>query len=128
MRDRLFTPRTATDALDALRPAVREMRRLARAMNRMRAAAGSPEEPVRRPYFRLLLRLDGVRDAIRDAGAVARDPSGGTIDFPARLGGRRVWLCWRAGEPEVGWWREEDAPPARRRRVASDASWESGEA
>ena len=57
MRDLLFTPRTATDALDALRPAVREMRRLARAMGRMRAAAGSPEEPVRGPYFRLLLRL-----------------------------------------------------------------------
>ncbi len=124
MSDRLFTPRTATETLDALRPALREMRRVLRAMSRLRPAAGSPEEPVRRQYFGLLLRLHDVREAIRAAGAVVRDPFGGTIDFPARLGGRRVWLRWKAGEPAVAWWGEEGGPVARRRRAADDAPWE----
>ncbi|NUO62653.1 MAG: DUF2203 domain-containing protein [Gemmatimonadaceae bacterium] len=30
----------------------------------------------------------------------------GLVDFPARLGDRTVYLCWRLGEPEVRYWHE----------------------
>ncbi len=32
------------------------------------------------------------------------DPVTGIVDFPAILGGDRVWLCWQMGEPEVRFW------------------------
>jgi len=35
-----------------------------------------------------------------------RDIDSGLVDFPALVSGRQVWLCWRLGEPAVGWWHE----------------------
>src|SRR5688572_17666234 len=56
-------------------------------------------------------RSGGVRefaDVVAELGAdgiVLRDPERGLIDFPARApSGREYWLCWLAGEDEVGWW------------------------
>lgn len=30
----------------------------------------------------------------------------GLVDFPADLGGKRVYLCWRLGEPSVAHWHD----------------------
>jgi hypothetical protein len=35
-----------------------------------------------------------------------KDLSTGLVDFMARREGREVYLCWRLGEPEVGYWHE----------------------
>ena len=32
-----------------------------------------------------------------------------TIDFRCWMDNREVYLCWRMGEPEVGYWHEPDA-------------------
>ena len=49
-----------------------------------------------------------LREAMEELvgeGIVLRDPAQGLIDFPALSAtGRRYWLCWLAGEPEIGWW------------------------
>jgi hypothetical protein len=41
----------------------------------------------------------------------------GLIDFPARIEGREVYLCWRLGEPEVAHWHELDAGFAGRQKL-----------
>lgn len=41
----------------------------------------------------------------------------GLVDFPTTLDGRWVYLCWRRGEPEVGWWHEVDGGFAGRREL-----------
>ena len=33
----------------------------------------------------------------------------GLVDFPSDINGKRVFLCWRLGEPDVQFWHEEDA-------------------
>jgi hypothetical protein len=33
-----------------------------------------------------------------------RDPETGLLDFPGEREGEEVWLCWRLGEDQVGWW------------------------
>lgn len=43
---------------------------------------------------------------INSWGVVLRDIPTGLVDFPALVSGRQVWLCWRLGEDEVGWWHE----------------------
>jgi hypothetical protein len=48
---------------------------------------------------------------------VVRDLDSGLCDFPARRAGRDVFLCWRVGEPEIGWWHEPDAGFRGRRPV-----------
>lgn len=49
-------------------------------------------------------------------GVVVRDLDSGLVDFPAMVpDGRRYWLCWVAGEPEVAWWHwPEDGFAGRR--------------
>lgn len=37
-----------------------------------------------------------------------KDLQRGLVDFPARLEGRTVFLCWELGEEEVGFWHETD--------------------
>jgi hypothetical protein len=49
-------------------------------------------------------------------GIVLRDAEQGLVDFPAQSpSGRIYWLCWLAGEPEVGFWHwPEDGFAGRR--------------
>ncbi len=37
-----------------------------------------------------------------------KDLQRGLVDFPARLEGRTVFLCWELGEEEVSFWHETD--------------------
>lgn len=42
-------------------------------------------------------------------GIVVRDIERGLLDFAAESpSGRRYWLCWVVGEPEVAWWHWPD--------------------
>ena len=53
-----------------------------------------------------------VEDYVRELeqlGCISKDPLRGLVDFPARLGGRTVFLCWRLGEAEVLHWHEIEA-------------------
>ena len=54
-------------------------------------------------------RLQGFVEELKEIGAELKDPAVGLIDFPALIDGREVYLCWRLGEPEVGYWHELDA-------------------
>lgn len=45
---------------------------------------------------------------LREHGVLLRDPASGLIDFPARREGQSVFLCWRIGEPAVGFWHRRD--------------------
>jgi hypothetical protein len=59
------------------------------------------------------LRMQGLIDQMQAGvaridsfGITLRDIESGLVDFPALASGRQVWLCWRLGEEEVGWWHE----------------------
>ena len=54
-----------------------------------------------------VLRAELERLAAEDI--VLRDPETGLVDFPGEREGRRVWLCWRLGEDQLGFWHELDS-------------------
>lgn len=62
---------------------------------------------------------DGWRD-IQSLGAVVKDTSLGLLDFYGRLDGRLVWLCWRYGEPNLGFYHELDAGFSGRRELGRE--------
>lgn len=72
------------------------------------------------------LRVRGIVDQMGafvgrlDRWSIAlRDIESGLIDFPALVGGRQVWLCWRIGDPdEIAWWHELEAGLAGRRPLS----------
>ena len=45
---------------------------------------------------------------IDELGITLREIETGLVDFPALVNGRQVWLCWRRGEDDVGFWHELD--------------------
>ncbi len=52
--------------------------------------------------------LRGILGEFEERGIPVRDIDSGLIDFPGERDGRKVWLCWRMGELEVGYWHETD--------------------
>ncbi len=57
-------------------------------------------------------RLGGViRDAlekIHSTGCVVKDLETGLLDFPARINGEPVYLCWRLGEDRIRFYHAQD--------------------
>jgi hypothetical protein len=62
------------------------------------------------------LRMQGLVDQmaagvarIEGMSITLRDIPDGLVDFPALVNGRQVWLCWRRGEGDVGYWHTLDS-------------------
>ncbi|MEW6253401.1 MAG: DUF2203 domain-containing protein [Planctomycetota bacterium] len=55
-------------------------------------------------------------------GCVLKDWRTGLVDFPGIYRGRRVWLCWRLGEPTVSYWHDLQEGYAGRRPVEAPSS------
>jgi hypothetical protein len=51
-----------------------------------------------------IIRAQNVMVAIQALGVELKDPATGLIDFPTLRDGIEVYLCWRYGEPKVGFW------------------------
>jgi hypothetical protein len=67
----------------------------------------------------LVSRLTAISEDVDKIGCVLRDVDAGLVDFPARVrGGRTVFLCWRLGEPEIGFWHGTNEGFAGRKPLA----------
>jgi len=51
-------------------------------------------------------RLNQFAHELEELGVELKDPRLGLIDFPTLVDGREAYLCWKLGEPEVGFWHE----------------------
>jgi len=69
-----------------------------------------------------------IRDEILARGI--RFPTGGLeyglLDFPTTLDGRVVFLCWKRGEPQVGYWHEIDGGFAGRQTLTAEQATRMG--
>jgi hypothetical protein len=66
----------------------------------------------------LAATLDDNVDEINLSGCVIKDIEIGLVDWPALHEGRKILLCWRFGEREVGYWHEVDGGYRGRHPVA----------
>jgi hypothetical protein len=51
---------------------------------------------------------DGAR-ALGEMGCLLKDLNTGLVDFPTIRNGHPVLLCWRYGEPEIGFWHDAES-------------------
>jgi hypothetical protein len=131
---RTFTPREANATLPLVRAITADLVNLGRdVIERRQRLLGlsRPANPeVRDPYREELAQIEGEleKDAervheyveeLRALGAEPKSVTEGLVDFPATFEGRRVFLCWRLGEPEVGFWHEADAGFRGRQPIAN---------
>jgi hypothetical protein len=90
------------------------------------AAESDPDHEHDDPELRRLrLRMSGIVDQMSadvawldQRSIVLRDIATGLLDFPALVSGREVWLCWRSGEPGIGFWHGQEEGFAGRRPLA----------
>src|SRR5438046_5677863 len=47
------------------------------------------------------IRLQGYVDELRELGVEPKGAVEGLVDFPCKLDGKLVLLCWKLGEPEI---------------------------
>lgn len=49
-------------------------------------------------------RLRSAIEQVQELGCVVKDLDIGLVDFPTTFRGAEVYLCWKLGEPEIGFW------------------------
>jgi hypothetical protein len=127
-----FTPAEANAALPLVRAIVRDItelahdlkerqERLARVNGGGRRSIGAAYEEelqqVQAEVERDQERMQEYEAELKKLGVELKDYFTGLIDFPCRMKDRDVYLCWRLGEPEVGYWHELDAGFAGRKKL-----------
>lgn len=89
------------------------------------STASNPDarlEPLEREAQALAAEIEGYIREIEDVGAEYRMPvDAGLVDFPGKIAGRRVFLCWRLGEHAVEYWHDVDAGFAGRQPLIPQA-------
>jgi hypothetical protein len=130
---KLFSPERANALICKLEPLIEELltRRRELAIKLLESdPALHHAKPASRP------RLAGMRSAlpeprfaelkqeigrliyrIESHGCVVKDIDLGLIDFPSMRGDEPVYLCWKLGESEVGYWHGMDEGFTTRQRL-----------
>ena len=57
---------------------------------------------------------------IESSGALLKDLDMGLIDFPTLLDGEEVYLCWKLGEPSIGFWHHTSEGYSGRKQIDRD--------
>jgi len=61
-----------------------------------------------------------VLEQVENLGCLVKDLETGLVDFPTLLRGDEVYLCWRLGEPGIGFWHGVDEGFRGRKPVDRD--------
>ena len=131
-----FTIEEANAALPLVRAIVSDLVCLSQEVTERRQRVNfllsNRERNERDPYWQELaaveasLGQDSVRlreyvDELRDLGIEPKSAVDGVVDFPAKIDGRQVYLCWKLGETEVLHWHEINGGFEGRRPLTADA-------
>jgi hypothetical protein len=129
MMARFYRLDEANERLAELRPLLAGLRadraevaRLQAQIVKARGTNGSAEHAeelaaIEKQMRHVVRRMEEVVHQIDDWGIALRDILTGLVDFPALANGRPIWLCWRLGEADIGWWHEQDRGFDDRRRL-----------
>jgi hypothetical protein len=129
---KFFTVDEANKALPLVRAIVRDITELACELrerherlvrlkpdDRLRLSEAHEEEllQVRSDVDRGQEKMEEYVRELKELGVELKDYFTGLIDFPSLMDGRPVYLCWRLGEAEVGYWHELEAGFSGRQKL-----------
>lgn len=110
-----FSPREANALLPYIREDIANLQRTKRefvqlAVNlrevRLQNGQGSEDEVFRMEASMEFLQMEAktLAESIRLKGAELKDIDSGLVDFPARIHGEEVLLCWKLGEERIAYY------------------------
>ena len=65
-------------------------------------------------------RLRTAIEEVQELGCVVKDLDIGLVDFPTMFRGVEVYLCWKLGEPDIGFWHGMDEGFRGRKAIDQD--------
>ena len=68
-------------------------------------------------HNRLAGAIQSALEKIHATGCVVKDLEVGLLDFPARINGEAVYLCWRLGEDRIRFYHAQDEGFAGRKPI-----------
>jgi hypothetical protein len=116
---RIFTPAEANRTLPLVRSIVTDILEQARLLRDHEEEGGSPADTETK---RIRKDLVGMMRELENLGATFKDWNFevGLVDFPARIKGRDVLLCWRSDEDAVTWYHDAEEGFAGRQPIPED--------
>jgi hypothetical protein len=130
-----FTPAEANASLPLVRAIVKDITELAVSLRdrheRLSRLGGGDRgvlgdayqeemQTLQQDVDRAQERMKEFVQELQELGVELKDFYTGLVDFPARMNGREVYLCWRLGEADVGHWHELDAGFAGRQKLKAE--------
>lgn len=107
---------TLTAILEDLQSLISRMRDMAGEIQQFEALAAGNGHGEHSPIFEQGNDIQKLRDEVRErllylhgVGVLVKDVEKGVLDFPTRMFGRDVYLCWRLGEESVTHWHDVDS-------------------
>lgn len=99
---KLFTPEEATKTLPLVRKIVEDILNFGKELRELSVKIGKGAENDPRAVL-LMDKLDELFDELEALGCSYKDWNFtfGLVDFPARIDGQEVCLCWRSDESEI---------------------------
>jgi hypothetical protein len=120
---RRFTLAQANSALPLVRRIVGDIVKthglVLRLQAEMERAAGKDQATAQSKLDESVHRLEDYVDELLEVGCELKDYQVGLIDFVGRHQAHDVYLCWKLGEEEIGYWHEINAGYAGRQPIAS---------
>ena len=120
MKTKLFTLEEATKTLPLVQRIVADILKTGQAIRELSVEMEKPEEDPE--INRLMDQLDELFEEIESIGCYYKDWnfSVGLVDFPAKISGREVMLCWKSDENEIRFYHDSEAGYAGRRLIPKE--------
>jgi hypothetical protein len=120
---RRFTLAQANSALPLVRRIVGDIVKthgmILRLQAEMDRAGGKEQATAQSRLDQSVGRLEDYVEELTEVGCELKDYQVGLIDFVGRHESRDVYLCWKLGEEQVGYWHEMNAGYTGRQPVSS---------
>jgi hypothetical protein len=118
---KIFTPKTATQTLPLVKKIVQDILTAGQEIRGLSVQIGAHAEDDPR-VIRLMDQLEELFVEIENLGCSYRDWNFtiGLVDFPAKIGGQEVYLCWRSDEEEIKFFHDAEAGFAGRKPIPQE--------
>ncbi|MBI4353296.1 MAG: DUF2203 domain-containing protein [Candidatus Omnitrophica bacterium] len=120
-RVKLFTLKEANQMLPLVRRIVQDILAAGKRFRMLSSELGAQTENDQEALDQMN-QLQGLFRELEELGCSYKDWdfSAGLVDFPAVIGGREVFLCWRSDEEKIRYYHEVDAGFTGRKLIPED--------
>ena len=126
MTTKIFTLQQAIKTLPLVKKIVADILKTGQSIRELSVEMEKPEEEPE--INRLMDQLDDLFDEMEALGCFYKDWNFtvGLVDFPAKMNGKEVMLCWKSDEERIDYYHDGESGFAGRRLIPKEGSEEVG--